>query len=362
MDRWIEIDCGKIIENIKKIKNFTKKKFMATVKSDFYGMGAKYVSKKIESVVDYFGVAIPSEGIELREIGIKKPILVLGPILPSDVEELIMRDIEITLCSNDVFEQLKRVSKKRQKKAVVHIKIDTGMGRIGIQKEEAENFIKKVKEEKNIFTKGIYTHLATAEWENKEYAKYQIESFYSVLEEINKIKNIPLKHIANSAAIINLPETYKNFDMIRIGLLTLGIYPAKELYKRLKLQPALKGFCKVLFLKELPEGRYLSYGITYKTEKKTKVATLGIGYGDGLRRFLSNKFELKWNNKKIKIIGNICMDQTLVDVSGKNVKIGDEIYIFGDGFEIEDMAKIGGTTPQEILCGFGARRIQKVYK
>lgn len=361
IDRWVEIDVGLIRKNIKKIKKFTGRKFMATVKSDFYGMGAAYLSKKIDDIVDYFGVATPSEALELKEEGIKKPILVLGPVLPSDVEELVMKNIEITLCNKDVFEKLKKVLKKRKKKAVVHIKVDTGMGRIGIKKEEAVDFIEKVSKEKNIFIKGLYTHLATAEWKNKEYAKYQIENFYQVLGKIKNIDKIPLKHIANSASILNLPETYKNFDMVRIGLLTLGVYPEKSFYHRLKLDCVLKGFCRVLFLKELPKGKYLSYGISYKTKKKTKVATLGIGYGDGLRRALSNRYSLIWKGKKVKIIGNICMDQTLIDVSGKDVKIGDKIQIF-DKFKIEDMAEISNTVAQEILCGFGSKRMKKVYK
>ncbi len=361
MDRWVEIDIGKIRENIKKIKNYTKSKFMVTVKSDFYGMGVEFVSKRIEDIVDYFGVATPSESIELKKIGIKKPILVLGPILPSDVEQLIMEGIEITLCNYEVLNELKKILKKRKINAVVHIKVDTGMGRIGVKKEETINFLRQVIAEKNIFVKGIFTHLATAEWRNKEYAKYQIENFYDVLEKIKNLTDIPLKHIANSAAILNLPETYKNFDMIRIGLLTLGVYPEKYLSSKLKLDCAVKGFCNVLFLKELPKGKYLSYGISYKTKRKIKVATIGIGYGDGLRRFLSNRFYLKWNGKKVKIIGNICMDQTLIDVTGKKVKIGDKIQIFGDDFEIENMAKTGCTVPQEILCGFGSNRMKKIY-
>ena len=362
MERWIEVDIGKIRKNIIKMKNFTGRKFMATVKSDFYGMGAEFLSKKIEDFVDYFGVATPSEAIQLKEKKIKKPILVLGPVLPSDVDELVMRGVEITLSGEEIFRKIRQITKKREKKATVHIKVDTGMGRIGVKVEEAVDFFKKVVEEKGIFVKGIFTHLATAEWRNKEYAKYQIETFYKVLEEINKIKKVPLKHIANSASILNIPETYKNFDMIRIGLLTLGVYPEKYLSKKLKLDCALSGFCRILFLKELPADKYLSYGITYKTKKKTKIATLGIGYGDGLKRFLSNKFSLKWKGGKVKIIGNICMDQTLIDVSGKDVKIGDKIQIFGSNFEIENMAKIGNTVPQEILCGFGSKRMVKVYK
>jgi len=263
MERWIEVDIGKIRKNIIKMKNFTGRKFMATVKSDFYGMGAEFLSKKIEDVVDYFGVATPSEAIQLKEKKVKKPILVLGPVLPSDVDELVMRDVEITLSGEEIFRKIRQITKKREKKATVHIKVDTGMGRIGVKVEEAVDFFKKVVEEKGIFVKGIFTHLATAEWRNKEYAKYQIETFYKVLEEINEIKKVPLKHIANSASILNIPETYKNFDMVRIGLLTLGVYPEKYLSKKLKLDCALSGFCYLSYFSEYFLSRKSNFNVSH---------------------------------------------------------------------------------------------------
>ncbi|MCD6407813.1 alanine racemase [bacterium] len=359
---WVEIDISDIRKNIQKIKKYTGKKFMACIKCNCYGMGMNEIGKPIEKEVDFFGVACLEEGISLRECGIKKPILILGTILPGDVEEAIMNDIAINLCNYEVLKKISEVVKKRERTAKVHIKVDTGMGRLGIKPEQTKKFIEEILKIKGIKIEGIFSHFATAEWRNKEYAKIQMERFKNVLKEISSVINIPLKHIANSAAILNLPESYKEFDMIRIGLLLLGVYPEKYLAKKLPLKTVLKGFSRIIYIKEVPSGFSLSYGLSFTTKRKTKVATLGIGYGDGLRRFLSNKFYLKWKNEKVKIIGNICMDQTLVDVTGKSVKIGDKIQIFGENFEIEDMAKIGGTVPQEILCGFGSARVKKIYK
>jgi len=359
---WIEIDIGQVKKNINKIKEFTGRKFMACVKANCYGLGVKPISKNIEEIVDYFGVATVEEGIELRETGIKKPILILGTILPKDVKDAIGNDILITLCNREILKEISKVAEKIKKVVKVHIKIDTGMGRIGVLPEKATDFIEEVIKDKKIFIEGIFTHLATAEWKDKKYAEKQIEKFKEVLQKIEKKVTIPLKHIANSASILNLPQTYKEFDIVRIGLLLLGVYPEKYLYKNLPLKCALSGYSRILFIKEVPKNTYLSYGISFVTKKRTKVATIGIGYADGLKRALSNKFYLKYNGRKVKIIGNICMDQTLLDITGEKAKIGDKIKIFGNNFEIEEMAEIVKTVPQEILCGFGSKRVNKIYK
>ena len=358
---WIEIDFSAILDNIDIIRRHTGKKFMACVKADCYGMGMCRIAKSIEQKADFFGVAETSEAISLRESGIKKPILVMGSILPEDVEILADNDIRITLCNEEVLEKIARVVATRDKKINVHIKIDTGLGRIGVMPSHALDFIERASKIKGLNIEGIFTHLATADWDDKSYAIKQIECFGSILQQTALLK-IPLKHIANSAAIINFPETYKNFDMVRIGLLLLGVYPDKKFYKNLPLKAALNGYCRVFYVKDVPKGTCLSYGITFKTKREvTKVATVGLGYGDGLKRFLSNKYYLQFQGKKMDILGNICMDQTLVDATGMDIKIGDTVKVFADNFEIEDMAVIGNTVSQEILCGFGSVRMKKHY-
>lgn len=361
MRTWIEVDIKKIKRNIQKIKNYTEKKLLASVKCDFYGMGVKNIVKEIDDMIDFYGVACLSEAIELKEIGVLKPILIMGSIYPEDIEECIMKNIRITLCNNEIFKEIIRVCRKHQKKAIVHLKVDTGMGRIGLREKEVLPFIEEVIKNKEIEIEGIFSHFATSEWKDKSYSMYQLSIFKNILQKIDNKINIPIKHIANSGAILNLPESYKDFDMVRIGLLLLGVYPEKYLSKKVKFECAISCFTRVNFIKEVEKGIPLSYGLSFITKRKTKVATCGIGYGDGLRRCLSNNFYLKWKDKKVKIIGNICMDQTLLDVTGKDVKVGDIIKVTGDNFEIEDMATICKTVPQEILCGFGGKRVEKIY-
>ncbi len=358
---WVEIDIDRIKRNIEKMKEYTGRKFMACVKADCYGMGMREISGKIEKNVDFFGVATTSEAVSLRDCGIKKPVLVLGPVLPGDIETLVSRDIRITLFSEELLKTAASAARKTGKKAIVHIKIDTGLGRIGINPERAWKFISIAAGKEEIETEGIFTHFATAGWKNKEYAGRQLTQFKEVLDTVSSCR-IPVKHMANSPAILNIPEAYRSFDMIRIGLLMLGVYPEKHFYKRLPLECAVKGFCRVNFIKTVPKETFISYGITFKTEKAaTKIATVGIGYADGLKRRLSNKFHFSWKGRKARILGNICMDQTIADITGKNIRTGDILQVFGDNFEIEDMAGIVQTIPQEILCGFGSARMQKIY-
>ncbi len=359
---WIEVDLGKIYENVKKIKEFTGKKFLVSVKANCYGMGMVEISRKIENIVDYFGVATLQEAIELREAGIKKKILVMGTILPEGVEEAVKNGITITLCNKEVLRKISKVVKRLGKKATIHIKLDTGMGRIGVKIEDFKDFLGEVLKEKGIYMEGIFSHLATAEWKDRDYARWQINRFKEVLEEIEGKVSFKFRHIENSPAILNLKEECKPFNLVRIGLLIFGVYPEKYLYRKLPLDFVLKGFTRIFFIKEVPKGTYLSYGISFCTKRKTKIATTGIGYGDGLRRNLSNRYSLRLNGKKVRIIGNICMDQTLLDVTGKDVKLGDKVMVFGERFDIEDMAQIVGTVPQEILCGFGSKRMKKIYK
>ncbi|NLG11975.1 MAG: alanine racemase [Elusimicrobia bacterium] len=358
---WVEIDTGKIIKNIQEIKKYTGKKFMACVKGNCYGMGMSEISNRIERYVDSFGVATYSEAMELRASGIKKPVLIMGPVLPDNIDTLVMNDISISLFDEVILKEIAKVVRRRDKDASVHIKIDTGLGRIGLMPEKTQDFIEKTASIKGIRIDGIFSHFATAGWKDKTYATEQIKQFTNTLKNIENF-HIPLKHIANSPGILNIPESYKNFDMVRIGLLLFGVYTEQYLYKTLQLKSALKGFCRILYVKDVPADTFLGYGLTYKTKKKSRIATAGIGYADGFRRELSNNFHFLRKGQRLNLVGNICMDQTLVDVTGKDVKQGDIIQIFGDNFEIEDMAKTLKTIPQDILCGFGSTRMEKLYR
>ncbi len=359
---WIDVDFPSICDNIDKMKKTTGRKFLACVKADCYGMGMSSIARGIEKKADFFGVAETSEAISLREGGIRKPVLVMGSMLPGDADILAVNNIRITLCNREMLKKIASVAAKRNIRVNVHIKIDTGLGRIGVMPGEAVDFIEEASKVKGIRIEGIFTHLATADWDDDGYARGQLGSFMNILRKVESMK-IPIRHIANSAALIKFPETYRDFDMVRIGLLFLGVYPDRKLHAGLPLKPALSGHCRVLYLKDVPRGTGLSYGITYRTRKDiTKVATVGIGYGDGYKRFLSNRYWMEYKGKKLRILGNVCMDQTLVDATGTGLKTGETLRIFGDRFEIEEMAVRGNTVPQEILCGFGSRRMEKIYK
>jgi len=357
----MEVDLGIIKTNIKKIKKYTGRKFMACVKGDCYGMGMCRISGSIESVVDCFGVATTSEAVSLRDSGIKKPVLIMGPILPGDVETLVMNQIRITLFDERMLKVIGDVARRRGKKAFVHIKVDTGLGRIGVNAGKAPAFIQKAMNNEGIAVEGVFTHFATAGWKDKTYARKQLQRFNAVLSSIAG-RNIPIRHIANSPAILNLPEAHMKSDMTRIGLLIFGVYPEVTFYRKLPLECAVKGFCRAIYVKKVPGGTSLSYGLTYTAPKTAAIATTGIGYADGLSRLLSNNFHFIRGGRKARIVGNICMDQTLVNVTGMSVKAGDIMQVTGDDFEIEQMAKICKTVPQEILCGFGSPRMEKVYK
>jgi len=357
---WIEVSLGAIVRNIGKMKAYSGRKFMACIKADCYGMGAVAVARAVAPVADMFGVATVREALELRSAGIRTPMLVLGMISPEDVADAIRNNVSLTLCDRRILKEIVRAAGTQHKKAKVHIKVDTGMGRIGIPPEQVAALLEDTVGEKPLVVEGIFSHLATAEWKDTTYARGQVGRFKKVLETVCGPDNV-CRHIANSPALLNLPESFRDYDMIRIGLLMLGVYPDPRFYDRLPLECAVKGYARLLFVKDVPRGTPLSYGITYRAPRAMKVGTIGMGYADGLRRALSNKFALASGRRPARIVGNVCMDQTLVDLTGTRAAAGDTLQVFGDGFEIEAMAAVAETVAQEILCGFGSRRVDKVY-
>ncbi|MCM8768292.1 MAG: alanine racemase [Candidatus Omnitrophica bacterium] len=357
---WLEISLSQIAENLRKIRQYTGgKRVMACVKADCYGLGMKAIAPCLEKEADCFGVATVAEALELKKTGITKPILVLGPVLKEELEPAVNAGIRLTLFSLPLLRSLSRVALRLQKTALVHLKIDTGMGRIGLRPSQLSSFFPQLFETSGVKAEGIFTHLATAEAADKTYAREQLRQFELVLTH-PLASLFPLKHVANSGALLNLPESWKSFDLVRIGLLLYGVYPDKRLKDKLKLQCALRGFTRVAFIKEVPPGSSLSYGASYTTKKKTRIATLSIGYADGLRRNLSNRFAVVIKGRQAPIIGTICMDQTLVDISGIKAKEGDKVCFLQPG-KVEEMAEILQTAAQEILCGLASHRLEKIY-
>lgn len=363
----------KAIISLKAIKNnigqIRKKigkdiKILACVKTDAYGHGIERVSKAIQKEVDYFGIASVNEGIFLRKIGIKRPVLILNCILPEETGPVVKHNLSQTICSMEVASALDREALKNKKKAKVHIDIDTGMGRIGLKAPEAVDFIKKIKELKNLQIEGISTHFPSADESDKNFTHRQIEILEKLSKEIeaNGIK-IPLKHTANSAAVLGFPKSY--FNMVRPGLMMYGYYPSVNFQKIAELESAFSLTTRIVCLRKLPEGSTISYGRTYTTKLPSLIATLPIGYGEGYTRALSNKSEVIIRGKKAPVVGRVCMDQTMVDVTKiSGVKLGDEVVLIGKQKDtkitVEEIAESAGTIPYEIVCMIG-KNVKREY-
>lgn len=363
-----DIDLDAIHENVVNAKALTKPgtKLMAIIKADAYGHGAVMVAHTLEDVADAYGVAILEEGIELRQSGINKPILILGytpaPLYPA----MIKYDIATAVFEYDMAKKMSDAAEKIGKKAKVHIKLDTGMSRIGFkQDDESLEVIKKIAELPGIEIEGCFTHFATMDEKDKTKAMKQFERYMDFVERIEDAGiKIPVKHVSNSAGIIEKPEV--NLDMVRDGICVYGMYPSDEVDKtKLKLTPAMEIKSYVSFVKTLEAGVEIGYGGTYTTTEETIVATIPVGYADGYSRALSNRGRVLIKGKSFPIIGRICMDQFMVDISSKpDIKQGDEVTLVGrDGDEyisIEEVADMSYSFNYEFVCDIG-KRIPRVY-
>jgi alanine racemase len=360
---WAEINLKNLEHNLFQIKRRIAlgTKIMVTVKADAYGHGLIPVAKRLSTCgVDFFGVASIDEGIRLREAGIRVPILILGLILKKDKAPLFKYNFSTTVCEEELPKALNNMARNLGKRVNVQVKVDTGMGRIGVQHYDAHNLIAKISKLKHIDIEGIFTHFAFADL-NKKFTFYQIDLFDRLIKRLNKdgIK-IPLVHAANSMGMLD----YKNshFNMVRPGLVIYGLYPKDNL--KIKLEPVLSLKTKIVFIKNVSRGIGISYGHDYVTQKATRIATLPIGYGDGYPRNLSNKAEVLIGGKRFKMCGKICMDQVMVDLKGSKAKVADEVVLIGaqgkEKITAEELALKSGTIPYEIVCGLGSR-IPRVY-
>ena len=363
---WADVDLAAIEHNYKQVRKAVGKgiHIMAVVKANAYGHGTVEVSRVLEKCgVDYLGVATTDEAVRLRDHGVNTPVLVLGSVLPGEVKVAICKDITLTLCGDELFDAIKRETRDGSK-LKVHIKVDTGMGRVGIWHEDALPFVKKVSSEKGIVLEGIYTHFSVA-GRDDFFTNYQIEAFEKLLADIEKnwIK-IPLRHAANSIATIDFKRSHLN--LVRPGLIIYGMYPKHTFPKLIKLKPALSLKTRVVFIKDTPPGRSISYGRTHITQKHTKIATLPIGYADGYDRRCSNRAEVLIRGRRAKVVGKVTMDQTMIDVGHINgVKVGDEVVLIGkqgsDEIRAENLARIAESIAYEIVCGI-SNRVPRVHK
>ena len=366
---WMEIDLDAIAQNVRNIKKLIgeKKELMAVVKGNAYGHDILEVSSVVlKNGASRLAVARLEEGIFLRKTGITVPILVLGLTLKQQAELLVSYNITPTVSEYEMIEKLSESAFKEDKIVKVHLKVDTGMGRIGIFSNHVLNFIKKAKVLKNVEIEGIFTHFSVADEKDKSYTEKQFGKFMEVLTFLEKegIK-IPVKHVSNSATLLDLPHMW--LDLVRPGISLYGLYPSREVQKTVKLIPAHTFKTRIVFLKELPAGEYISYGRTYTTkQKRTVIASLPVGYADGYSRLLSNQGEVLVRGKRFPVIGRVCMDQTMIDVTNlPQVEIGDEVVLWGrqgeEEITVEEIAEKIGTINYEIVHMPDKKRVPKLF-
>ena len=356
--------CNNIDEVRRNINADTK--IMAVIKADGYGHGAVALATALKDKVDAYGIAIIEEGIELRRAGFEKPILVLGFTPHQLYDELLKYDIIQTVFQYDMAKRLSDTAVSLGKQAKIHLKVDTGMTRIGFKDtDESIQIIKEISKLPNITIDGIYTHFASADEEDKTSARKQLSRFLIFADKLEKEGiHVPVKHVSNSASIIDLPEA--NLDLVRSGIITYGMYPSDKVNKnRLMLQPALTLISNVVYVKSVEAGTGISYNSTYITEQDSVIATIPVGYGDGYPRQLSSKGRVLIHGKSAPIVGRVCMDQFMVDVTDiPDVKEGDKVTLIGqDGDEsisIEEVANLAGSFNYELVCDIG-KRVPRVY-
>lgn len=360
-----EVNLSAFEFNFSQVKKLVgeKTKIMAVVKANAYGHGSVEISKLAVSLgASYLAVAIPEEAVELRENGIKAPILVFTPAFEHQMELYFKYDLTATITSFHEVEKFDFLSRKFGKSMSCHIKIDTGMGRIGVKYADAFEFVRKVHSDfKNINLEGIFTHFATSDEKNKSFAYLQFERFINLLRELESVGiKFNLRHCANSGAILDLPETY--LDMVRPGIILYGYHPSQDVLNKIELRPVMTLKSKVAFIKEVEPGTSISYGRRFIAREKTKIATIPIGYADGYRRSLSNIGKVQINGKLFSVVGTVTMDQIMVDVGlHADVKIGDDVVLFGEkSLTAWDIAKTLDTIPYEICCNVSAR-VPRIY-
>ena len=368
MRTWTEIDIDALKYNFRNIKGILKPhtKIMSVVKADAYGHGYKECCRTLlEAGTDAFAVATIEEAAQIRKAGFDTPVLILGAVSKDDFPHLLELKVMPAIFNASDAEVLSQIAKKSDKTSKIHIKIDTGMSRLGFSASNINTVdeIVKISKLPNIEINGIFSHFACADEKNPEYTYMQFERFMHLLEQLEKAGvKIPVKHIANSAAIMMYPEM--QLDMVRPGIILYGYYPSGEVDKtRLLLKPVMTLKSRVAFVKELEAGVGVSYGKEYITDRKTKLATIPIGYADGYIRALSGKAKMEAGGELASVVGRICMDQCMIDVTNvNNIDIGDEVTLFGGGkITADDVASWLSTINYEVLCLI-ARRVPRIYK
>ncbi|MDK2785016.1 MAG: alanine racemase [Bacillota bacterium] len=366
---WAEIDLRAFAANLRAVKDLVgpQVKVMAVVKANAYGHGAVRLAQvAAANGADQLAVATLDEAVTLREAGLKLPILVLGTSIPGEGAEVAVElGIAQALCTVELAEALSAAARRRGKEALVHLKIDTGMSRIGVRPHEAVPFMERVGRLPGLRFEGIFSHFAASDEPENPYTELQFSRFQEALKALREAGyTFPLRHIANSAAILDHPEMH--LDMVRPGCILFGSWPSEKTQRKISIKPTLTLKTRIVFLKRVPAGTPVSYGLTYTAPSERLLATLPIGYADGYRRGLSNKASVLIRGMRAPVVGRVCMDQCVVDVTDvPGVTLGDEVVLIGrqgsEEITAQELADILGTLDLELYCGLSPR-VPRLYK
>lgn len=365
---WAEVNLDHIAHNVREIRRLTspQAEVMAVVKADGYGHGAVEVAETaLQNGATRLAVAILDEGIELRKAGITAPILILGYTPAEQAKAVVEYDLTPAVYIKQVAEALSQAAAAIGKKVKIHIKVDTGMGRIGlIAGEDVVSFVREVRKLPGIEVEGMFTHFAVADAADKGYTRDQFAKFIAVVEALSREGiEIPIKHVANSAAIMDLPEMH--LDLVRPGIILYGLYPSDEVNKQIiDLKPAMEWKTCLSWVKKVSAGTSVSYGCIYRTKGEEIIGSLPLGYADGFTRLLTGKAEVLVRGRRFPVVGRICMDQCMIRLDGLWPKVGEEAVIMGrQGSELisaDELAAKLGTINYEIVCMVG-KRVPRVY-
>lgn len=363
---WVDVDLSAIQHNVAQLRRFAPNaQLMAVVKADGYGHGALPVARAaLEAGATWVGVATVEEGVELRRVGVMAPTLIFGYVPTEQTGMVLLHNLRPCLFSLDLARALEERGAGLKRKARVHLKIDTGMSRVGVQPHQLEAFINDLRQFPHIEIEGVFTHLATADEPENTYAAEQLERFAKVLAHLKTLGvNPPIIHAANSAAVMLWPQSH--YDLVRTGIAMYGLPPDPAVEWPADLRPALSWRTRVGLVKEVEAGTPVSYGCTYRTGARERIASLPVGYADGFPRGLSNKGEVLIHGRRCQVVGRVCMDQCMVRVpEDLEVRPGDEVVIIGeqDGERItaSDLARQLGTINYEVICGI-SKRVPRLY-
>jgi alanine racemase len=363
---YVEVNLTRLSENYRAIqKAVDPASVMPILKANGYGHGLVEVAQHMAALgAPYLGVAFLEEGILLREYGITTPILVLGGILGNQIPLFLEYDLTLTASSIEKLTQTDLAAEAMGRKAKVHLKIDTGMERIGVHYYSAEGLLETALQCEHCLIEGIFSHFANSDGADLASAKLQLERFNQVLHSYEKRDlRVPLRHIASSGAILQMPESH--FDMVRPGLLLYGVYPSSDALQTIEVRPVLSWKSQVVYFKVVQPGHPVSYGSSWQTDHMVRMVTIPVGYGDGYFRSLSNKSDVIIRGKRYPVVGHICMDQMMVNIEWETAYNGDEVILLGEtdggvSIDCNELAAAAGTIPYEILTNINTR-VSRIY-